>query len=581
MAFTEFFITNGSAVANTNGGGPRLGTNDGPIYTTADATVAAGTPTIITDNTGTPWNGCLADDWVCWDTAGVKEFRRIVSILGANATMSAAMTAGANKAANVGGAWAGDLALTFITTSFVNAAGNPPRLNIKGPATYTLTAARTFPAGTITIPITIEGYTSTVGDLAALSWAASHRISGWLDMTNFPTTAGGANTQTFTGFNNFLCLKFTSSKNGDGFYLNTSSTRTTAWRCSFINTNTSASVYVIRVSNGGFNLYDCDCILAGGGGTAYCLSGVGFSYSRITCKAGGGATFAAGAPIGSLIVDIAAGFVGLNNENANGGYGASCCTFDRISGNAIAVPNSAQTYPQTGFFNNILANSGGIINLRTSQVFILFGGNNYIYNVTNPYGSPNYWLGTPLPGDVNAGTGLDTNGLFTLVESGTATGGGANTITLAAGASAVNDYYYGCKVKQTSGAGSGQEHYIISYVGATKVATIGPNWTNNPGAGTTYELYITKPRSQAGCLGMGIPPSLDAGWWNREADFPAVGNVTEDDTVDGAIGVYHEVTAAEVQLGVQFGASGTEYTGTLAAGGGLLLHPGLGGGFRG
>jgi hypothetical protein len=45
-------------------------------------------------------------------------------------------------------------------------------------------------------------------------------------------------------------------------------------------------------------------------------------------------------------------------------------------------------------------------------------------------------------------------------------------------------------------------------------------------------------------------------------DFPAVGNVTEDDTVDGAAGTYHEATAAEVRLGIQFGAGGTEFTGT-------------------
>jgi len=45
-------------------------------------------------------------------------------------------------------------------------------------------------------------------------------------------------------------------------------------------------------------------------------------------------------------------------------------------------------------------------------------------------------------------------------------------------------------------------------------------------------------------------------------DFPAVGNVTEDDTVNGAQGTYHEPTVAEVEEGVTFGAGG-ELTGTL------------------
>ena len=45
-------------------------------------------------------------------------------------------------------------------------------------------------------------------------------------------------------------------------------------------------------------------------------------------------------------------------------------------------------------------------------------------------------------------------------------------------------------------------------------------------------------------------------------DFPAVGNVTEDDTVNGAQGTYHEPTVAEVEAGVTFGAD-EELTGTL------------------
>jgi hypothetical protein len=50
-------------------------------------------------------------------------------------------------------------------------------------------------------------------------------------------------------------------------------------------------------------------------------------------------------------------------------------------------------------------------------------------------------------------------------------------------------------------------------------------------------------------------------------DFPAVGNVTEDDTVNGSAGTYHEAAEAEVQAGVTFGA-GEALTGTYAGGGG-------------
>ena len=50
-------------------------------------------------------------------------------------------------------------------------------------------------------------------------------------------------------------------------------------------------------------------------------------------------------------------------------------------------------------------------------------------------------------------------------------------------------------------------------------------------------------------------------------DFPDVGNVTEDDTVNGSQGTYHEATEAEVQQGVTFGAS-SALTGTYVGSGG-------------
>lgn len=55
-------------------------------------------------------------------------------------------------------------------------------------------------------------------------------------------------------------------------------------------------------------------------------------------------------------------------------------------------------------------------------------------------------------------------------------------------------------------------------------------------------------------------------------DVPAVGNVTEDDTVGGATGAYHEATEAEVQSGVHFGA-GSALTGSYAGGGGGIWMP--------
>jgi hypothetical protein len=56
-----------------------------------------------------------------------------------------------------------------------------------------------------------------------------------------------------------------------------------------------------------------------------------------------------------------------------------------------------------------------------------------------------------------------------------------------------------------------------------------------------------------------------------DSDLPAVGNVTEDDTVNGVTGTYHEATEAEVQSGVTFGAD-EALTGTYAGGGGGAIN---------
>lgn len=60
----------------------------------------------------------------------------------------------------------------------------------------------------------------------------------------------------------------------------------------------------------------------------------------------------------------------------------------------------------------------------------------------------------------------------TPAEAGTATGGGSNSITLAAGASATNDIYNGQVLRITAGLGVGSVFLVTDYVGSTKVATL-------------------------------------------------------------------------------------------------------------
>jgi hypothetical protein len=73
-----------------------------------------------------------------------------------------------------------------------------------------------------------------------------------------------------------------------------------------------------------------------------------------------------------------------------------------------------------------------------------------------------------------------------LTNTGTAQGGGSNTITLASGANASNNWYIYYTVAIISGTGAGQVNQITGYVGSTKVATMANNWTTNPDSTSVY-----------------------------------------------------------------------------------------------
>ena len=66
---------------------------------------------------------------------------------------------------------------------------------------------------------------------------------------------------------------------------------------------------------------------------------------------------------------------------------------------------------------------------------------------------------------------------MTIVSGSKAQAGGTNTITLAAGDAQATGYYVGMAITITSGTGSGQNGYIVSYTNSTNIATISANWT--------------------------------------------------------------------------------------------------------
>lgn len=73
-------------------------------------------------------------------------------------------------------------------------------------------------------------------------------------------------------------------------------------------------------------------------------------------------------------------------------------------------------------------------------------------------------------------------------KTGTAQAGAATSITLDAGASAVDDFYKDMVVRITSGTGSGQIREIFSYVGSTKVANVSRAWGTNPDATSVFRV---------------------------------------------------------------------------------------------
>lgn len=93
----------------------------------------------------------------------------------------------------------------------------------------------------------------------------------------------------------------------------------------------------------------------------------------------------------------------------------------------------------------------------------------------------------PAWGPLWRGAGFSETALAA-AHAGTAQAGGASTITLAAGASAVDNAYRGMRIRLTGGTGTGQSRVGSAYVGATKVLTVSEPWTTPPDGTTVYSI---------------------------------------------------------------------------------------------
>lgn len=102
-------------------------------------------------------------------------------------------------------------------------------------------------------------------------------------------------------------------------------------------------------------------------------------------------------------------------------------------------------------------------------------------------------------------TAFSTDTGMRSVHSGICAGVASGSITLAGGASSVNDFYKNDRIYLTSGTGVGQSRRCTGYNGTTKVATIEPDWVTNPVAFTT-EYTIRED---------GMTPAIVIGGINR------------------------------------------------------------------
>jgi hypothetical protein len=127
-----------------------------------------------------------------------------------------------------------------------------------------------------------------------------------------------------------------------------------------------------------------------------------------------------------------------------------------------------------------------------------------------------------------ADTGLQTT------RSGTAQAGAAGTITLDASASGTDDFYNDQWIYLTGATGAGQSRRISDYVGASKIASVEPNWITNPDSSTTFAI-IRSGRVDVGAWLGAIVNALISGRVDASAGAVGSGAITAASFAAGAI----------------------------------------------
>lgn len=158
-----------------------------------------------------------------------------------------------------------------------------------------------------------------------------------------------------------------------------------------------------------------------------------------------------------------------------------------ITGGTAGTSDGLKCVAGTGGVDIRGAITGSITGNLSGSVGSVTGA---VGSVTGAVGSVTGNVGGNVVGSVGSVTAAVTlsAGDSPVIATGTATAGGASTITLQT-ALGTDNIVNGCKIKITSGTGAKQCRTIIGYVNSTQVATVDHAWTTNPDATSVYAVF--------------------------------------------------------------------------------------------
>lgn len=236
--------------------------------------------------------------------------------------------------------------------------------------------------------------------------------------------------------------------------------------------------------------------------------------------------------LGAVLVDdaitaakIAAGAI-TSSEAPNLDAAISTRLAPTVAGRTLDVTTTGEA----GIDWANIGNPTSTVNLSNTTVGILTTNSDktgYRLSVT---GVDDVWNAT-LSGHTTAGT---FGRAAQVLRDGTAQAGAATTITLDSGASSTNSFYNNTLLQIVAGTGAGQSRIISSYVGSTKVATVG-TWTVNPDNTSVFVI-----RSFDAIPGASAPTAAqvaDAVWEEAVVDHSGTaGSTAEKLAAAGAAG---------------------------------------------